>query len=339
MSGPIRHHTVPAAYLSGFLGDGESMLHVYTRDGKYFRGAPDKVGTRRRYYAVRKADDSFDNTIETTLANDVETHGISALRRLANGYQISRAARARLCVYMALQYLRTPYMRAAIENTYGELLDHVARRAMKEPGYFADFLIKSRNLEPSKAANLAKDSIEAYLDGRIAISVKPEFSLQKMFMHCKTYAEQMHLCKWEVITSKKPTFITSDLPVHFQDKDHVVLADPELVIQFPLTSRSLLVLRATEPEDQRWQRLRSMIPDAYLPGFVVWDEFVPHRDVLEGESERLNAITASMCEQCVYSPFASDEFQEILSRPSQSPRMSVSAAGDYLRMSFAPSRD
>jgi len=74
------------------------MLHVYTREGKYFRGKPNVLSSRRDYYAVRKGNGIRDNTVEQVLANDVEQGGIAALRKLADGVQISARDRASLCL-------------------------------------------------------------------------------------------------------------------------------------------------------------------------------------------------------------------------------------------------
>jgi hypothetical protein len=310
------------------------MLHAYTRDGKHFRGKPDVLSSRRDYYSVRKKDGTVDNTVEHVLANDVEHEGIAALRKLASGEQISVDERARLCVYMALQYLRTPNMRTAFEGIFASLLDHVLRRGMREPGRFEAAIASSQNLEPEKAEQLARKARGAYLGGRIRIEVRPELSLREMFEHCKTYAVQMHLCKWEVLTSTQTDFVTSDCPIHFRSKDHVALADPELVMHFPLSAKNMLIMRATEPEDFVWQKLWSIMPERYLPGFVVWYNHVEHRQVSPEETQSLNAITAAMCEKVLYSPFATDEFRKTLALPSQSPKIRVTASRDELHMSL-----
>src|SRR6266849_1547116 len=92
-----------------------------------------------------------------------------------------------LCVYMALQYLRTPYMRASLEGVYADLLDHLVRRGLKDPDRFAEQSGSVQKLGPAKAKQLANDTRRSYLRGRIGIEVKPELSLREMFEHCKEY--------------------------------------------------------------------------------------------------------------------------------------------------------
>ena len=54
MTEAAQHDTVPAGYLSGFLAQGDILLHVYTRDGKHFRGKPETLSSRRHYYSVQE---------------------------------------------------------------------------------------------------------------------------------------------------------------------------------------------------------------------------------------------------------------------------------------------
>jgi len=311
------------------------MLHAYSRDDKYFRGRPDSLSSRRHYYGVRKPDGSLDNTAEELLANEVENNGLSVIRKLSDGGQISHRERSDLSVYMAIQFLRTPHMRNNIEQTHASLMDGVTRSLIKEKNAFTGSLAALRHIDIREAEKLARESAEAYLKGEIKVVVKPELSLLGMFQHCSTYAEFMSLCRWEVITvSDDIELITSDCPVHFRSDMHVALADPETIVDFPLTARKMLVMSYAESEERLRKKLRSIIPAKYLAGFVPWHNCVHYRKAADGDAEGFNRITASMCHEYIYCGDATDEFRPVLRAPSKNVRFTVTQHGDDFRLSL-----
>jgi Protein of unknown function (DUF4238) len=329
---PIQHHTVPAAYLAGFLAERETQLHVYSRDGKHFRGAPKSLSSRRHYHSIHRKDGTRDNTVEQILANDVEDSGIAGLRKLANLEDLSQDERATLCVYMAIQYLRTPHMRGNFEDTFARMLDHVTRERMRRSGSFAAELAAANNMEHRAAERLAERAKASYLSGKIKIEIKPEFSLLQVFQQSDVYAAAMANWNWEVLTSSRTNFITSDCPVHFADNRHIALVDSETVMHFPLTSKALLVMRFAEPEHILWEKLSMIIPRCYLSGFVVWHNHIESREAEKEEVDALNRITASMSCTTIYVGSDTDQFNEVLSQPSDNVQLKVSASGDTLRV-------
>ena len=268
------------------------------------------------------------------LAEDVERPGIAALRKLTNREPLSQDERARLCVYMAIQILRTPHMRDNFEKSFETMLNHMARRIMNtgDPERFAAVLAEKNKMGVKAAERLARDAKAAYLRGQIKLEVKPELSLASVFEHCNVYAEAMANWKWEVVTSSTTDFITSDCPVHFADKRHLALMDPEIAFHFPLSSKALLVMQFAEPEDRLWEKLSKIIPDRYLAGFRVWHNYISYREAEAREVDELNRITASMAEKNIYLGSETEAFNTILAEPSQNVRMKITAAGDELRM-------
>lgn len=328
----IQHHTVPAAYLSRFLAEGEALLHVYSRHGKHFRGAPNSLSSRRYYHSIHRKDGTRDNTVEQVLANDVEDSGVAALRKLAKEKGLSQEERANLCVYMAIQYLRTPHMRGNFEDTFARMLDHVTRERMRKSGPFAAELAVANDMETKAAERLAQRLKASYLSGKIRIEVKPEHSLLQVFLQSDVYAAAMANWTWELVTSSTATFITSDCPVHFADNRHVALVDTKTVMHFPLTSKALLIMRFAEPEHTLWEKLSMIIPRCYLSGFVVWHNHVEFREAEKEEVEALNRVTASMSYTTIYVGSVTDDFNEVLSRPSENVQFKVRALGDELRV-------
>jgi hypothetical protein len=330
---PIQHHTVPAAYLSGFLAERETQLHVYSRDGRHYRGAPNSLSSRRHYHSIHRNDGTIDNTVEQILANEVEDPGIAALRKLAKGENLSPGERSNLCVYMAIQYLRTPHMRGNFEDTFAKMLDHVAREAIRKD---SATLAAANDAETKAEKRLAQQAKASYLSGKIRIEVKPELSLLEVFTQSDVYAVAMSNWTWEVVTSSTTNFITSDCPLHFADNRHIALVDTETVMHFPLTSKALLIMRFSEPEHILWEKLSTIIPRCYLSGFVVWHNQVEFREAEKEEVDALNRITASMSNTTIYVGSDTDDFNEVLSRPSENVQFKVSASGNQLRVDLVP---
>ena len=318
----------PLKCRKSLLNRGDSLLHVYSRDGSHYRGRPESLCSRRHYHSIRRNDGTRDNTVEQILANDVEADGIAALRKLASG-QLSQFERANLCVYMAIQYLRTPHMRGNFEETFARMLDHVIRRNMVSRDRFAALMAEGK-LRPELAGQLKA----LYLKGQIKLEVKPEFSLLEIFAQSDVYAAAMANWKWEVVTSSTAPFITSDCPVHFAENRHVALMDPDAVLHFPLTAAAMLVMRFAEPEDKLWEQLSSIIPKRYLQGFVVWDNYVDHREARDGEVDELNIITVSMCENNIYVGTETNAFDEVLSAPSENVQLKVTTSRDEIRLTM-----
>lgn len=333
MTEPIQHHTVPAGYLSGFLAESESQLHVYTREGKHYRGKPESLSSQRYYHSVRRKDGTRDNSIEQLLANSVEPLGFASLRKLEQGKQLTQRDRAHLCVYMAIQLLRTPHMRGNFERTFAALLDQFARQGMRQPGVFEAALASKRDITPQEAERLAKEARDSYLKGHIQLQVKPEYSLLKMFEESDVYAEAMAVWKWEVVTTDE-SFITSDCPVHFASSSHAALLDPKAELHFPLTSNAFLIMRFAEAEDQLWSRLANAIPHKYLSGFKVWHNYIPHRQAAGAEVKELNKTTAAMAEKAIYVGSETNDFDAALSEESENIRFKVTAEGDELRLTL-----
>jgi hypothetical protein len=327
---PKQHHTVPAAYLAGFLNDPQAMLHVYSRDGRNFRGRPDALSSRRHYYGVRRNDGTVDNRVEQVLANEVEDDGLAILRKLCNGDQVSATERYRFAVYMAFQYLRTPHMRSNIEQSYAEVLNALVRKRMKGARQF--------DREISAACQLRIEDVRkarsAFLRGDVDLKAKPEFSLEAMFTHVDTYAHFLYVSRWEVTQFPRAQLITSDCPLHFRSAAHITLVDPATVIHYPLTAKNMLVISAVEPEAALWEKLSHVIPKPYLDGFVVWHNHVSYRNADAAEAEALNRITASMCLEYIYSAEESDTLPPLLQGASQNVKIQVNTEGEHFALAL-----
>jgi hypothetical protein len=316
---PVRHHTVPAGYLRGFLLPQKPLLTVQTRNEKSYRKRPEEIAIRRHYHSVHKPDGTMDTTPETVLAEQVEDEGLTFLRAIANRRPISHFGRARLSVYLAIQYLRTPFRRDDYESVYAALLNTFSKKLVHSP-QFERFLIQHQGHSPEDAKKLADETRHAVLNDKIVIEPKPESSLAAVSTHCRQIAEVLSQMKWDVLVANEDAFITSDCPVYFGNvgnPDSVGLLDPATVIHFPLTRNALLVIRHEEPEESKRQKLIRLFGEQYAEGFVLSPFTIDYIPISTDAVGSLNIQTARSCYEEVFCPDDSHDYSEVLREPPE----------------------
>ena len=115
MARPKQHHFVTRAYLEGFLNPAEEHLVCYGRRRGPFRKSPTELASRRNYYALRKEDGTWDDSVEMLIEQTVESPGLPVVKKLASGkHRLTRQERDSLALLISFQELRTP---AARERT------------------------------------------------------------------------------------------------------------------------------------------------------------------------------------------------------------------------------
>jgi hypothetical protein len=73
---PEDQHYVSAAYLRGFVPDGERALFVRRRYKKtWFRQVPENIATRKNFYSILREEGCWDDTLEDLLAREIEGPG------------------------------------------------------------------------------------------------------------------------------------------------------------------------------------------------------------------------------------------------------------------------
>jgi Protein of unknown function (DUF4238) len=102
---PKQQHYVTRAYLEGFLGNSEQHLVCYGRGKGPFRKSPGDLACQRNYYAIRKTDGTWDDSLEELIGKTVEDPGVPVIQKLASGRtRLSWTERDR-CLHLAQQLL------------------------------------------------------------------------------------------------------------------------------------------------------------------------------------------------------------------------------------------
>jgi hypothetical protein len=111
MSVPLRHHFVPRFYLERFAE--VHRVHVRRRDGVSFASATTNVAVECGFYDLYDAEGQRSTSVEDVLS-DIEGAGAAAFQHIDEaGSPPERDSRLRnaMCVFMAVQFTRTPEQR------------------------------------------------------------------------------------------------------------------------------------------------------------------------------------------------------------------------------------
>jgi len=251
-----RQHYVTRAYLDGFLGDGQRTFWVYGRNrDAAFRANPESVAFEGNYYSFKRPDGTWDDELETFLANHVEGPGIGFVRRLTkHETELSWQEREHLALALAFQEFRVPSMREVHDTMFQQAMEHLQ----------ADF-------ETHESANLRLRFFSRFHDLTSEVSVTPEsikaelqkiaddptrFSRESMQHHAFSFMRIYRYMRWEVYyAGGKEQFVTSDCPVMRVfppgGDTSMSLLRPDVEVRFPLDKRSMLILRHDRDATQR----------------------------------------------------------------------------------------
>lgn len=182
MPRPEDQHYVSAAYLRGFVADGQRALHVRRRAGTWFRQVPENLATRKNFYSILRDDKSWDDRLERFLDRRIEAPGFRALSLLKARLEIpSWADRERISLLIGMQYLRVPQWRQNVEIILQTFLEHFTRSMLRDQNRMASDLQVSEGLSPEAAIEQAAQLRDSFRAGHIQIRLRREAGLQYMF--------------------------------------------------------------------------------------------------------------------------------------------------------------
>ena len=153
-----RQHSVPQFYLSAFLADGETKLHVYHKSGiPPHRNSPKDCAVEAHFYSTRGPDNAWDVTIEKELAR-LEAHAAPCLARLLARQPVDENDRWIIGLFVGAQLFRTTTIErvAKVEEehvrspevTLGWIAEHRSRlEQVASPGQIDEYCAKSRKPE------------------------------------------------------------------------------------------------------------------------------------------------------------------------------------------------
>jgi hypothetical protein len=242
MARPKQHHYVTKAYLDGFLADGEAQLAVYGRGGRQFRRTPTDLACQRNYYALRRSDGTWDDSLEGLIGDTIESPGLPVLQKLASGKtRLSWQERDRLALLIAFQEMRTPATRERVRAFSRMLNERVLGDVRAANPDQTSIKITSEAGSSTVTLDEIVKSHENYCDDH---SMEIHRSLVSASVKLSDYYKHMKFTVYYAETGFE--FITTDAPVvrTFRESQQfgAGINRPDVEIRFPLTRGAFLVI-------------------------------------------------------------------------------------------------
>ncbi len=218
---PKQQHYVTKAYLDGFLEPGCGQLICYGRHRQTsFWRTPQDLATQRDYHSFKRADGTWDDSLELEIQRYVEDPGLEILRLLVDGKtRLNWQQRDRLSLLAAAQRFRVPHMRDLMDSHNKEeiraWLSDYKRREEEIGGDPGEMIVGvSGGLDANDKREMAftKVDLERLLE---KYEEDPQRLSREHFMNLASkFAQIFRIMKWTVYyTAGQSRFITSDCPV------------------------------------------------------------------------------------------------------------------------------
>lgn len=321
MARPKQQHYVTKAYLEGFLRISEQHLVCYGRGNKGpFRKAPQELASQRNYYALKKKDGTWDDSIENLLGETVEAPGLPVVRKLASGKtRLSWEERQQIAVLIAIQEMRTPATRERV-------------RAMSK-------MLNERLFQEIKASDPEQDKIDLVGESGKRVTVTLDEIAKSHEEMCDDHSMPIHrplissaLKLAEYYQHMKFTvyyltgnaeFLTTDTPVVrvFHNVESAPLGaginQRDIEVRFPLSCKAFLALthdhwlinKLERVGDAARRRLLAVLPE------------IRREYPTNAEATALNKAHARHAHRWVFAPQEVDWIPNLLAQPTAAPKI------------------
>lgn len=245
---------MPQGYLRGFT-ETPNTLYVYDKDARRIRQTSTKgIAYSRDYYTVDTVDEKDSSEVEENLGK-IESVAIPIISELITEDDLTNPKRADLAIYIAVQYGRTPFAKARMDEVATIITTNevktVMADAVNDEAKYQEMVKRITEDNPNQYVPPRETLIEWILKpGPLAkVSVDTGTYVKQFFENAWHIADGLLKTKWTVITAPQGTcFITSDNPLALsidrELKEHEVLAVllPGVMRCFPLDSKHCLVM-------------------------------------------------------------------------------------------------
>jgi Protein of unknown function (DUF4238) len=253
MAGP-RQHITPRFHLAQFAGQHpEGCVWVYDADNGTSRAcAPDGIGFERNFYSIKKADGTWDTTIDDWITG-VEGKAEPIYRQLLQAELPANDTQAKydFALYLAVLYARTKAQRRMAAQAYAGLIQTTTYATAAHDGAFKSHIARFEREEGKPMSQVLREKVRAAMldPSDYIISVPKERAILALTIvdGLSMLFFKMH---WSTFEPARGFFITSDNPVlHRNDPKtwHPVLGDhgfrnKTAEVTLPLSPQRTLVL-------------------------------------------------------------------------------------------------
>lgn len=144
------HHYVPKSYLERFVGLDGNLCVLEIKTGKRYKNSPYNAAKQKDLTTFNLNTEAEKGSLEGLLRL-VEEPMIDLLRRFGNSTFIewppNGVERQTICLYIAIQFLRTIKVKALIEENANQLMKNQMRRQAEKPSDFGLEAVDMNELE------------------------------------------------------------------------------------------------------------------------------------------------------------------------------------------------
>jgi len=229
--------------LDGFLAPGADQLICYARNGKTFPRGTHDIATERNFYAFRKKDGEWDDSLEEMIGQAVESPGLPVLKKLAKeSTRLNWDERTALAMFVAFQEVRTPASRQRAIDASKAMTEKILREVRKaNPEQETIELIgkdgKSHTVDLDEITASQADIEKETSFERLKLTMGPAMELYQ-------YYRLMKFTMYYPLGAER--FITTDTPVirvFSRNRTHGTgINRNDVEIRFPVSSNALLTI-------------------------------------------------------------------------------------------------
>lgn len=212
------HHYVPQGYLKGFLND-EKLYVMNKKYGSIRLTSSAGVAYTPGFYIVDTVDETDSSEVEEVFCK-IETTCIPIVRKMAAGEYLTNSNIADLAIYIALQYGRTPFSRARMDDVStivmtNQMKAHFVEAYNDSEKY--DELVSDLRADRPNIDIPSREMIKEWIlkpGPYVHMKIDNGTYVKQFFENADTIADRLLNKRWIVLRApRNSSFITSDNPI------------------------------------------------------------------------------------------------------------------------------
>lgn len=238
MSGPRKHHYIPAFYQESFT-NAKGLLWVYDRRLHTYKELPPKsVCCEKDLYALKPENAPRERRVESLVLSHIDGLGSSSVRELLSGQHDNQTIQT-LAYYIGVQFNRLPSVGRAVSTIWTKIGTEMLRGMTASVGRMRSVLEGYARATGKSVDVSAESMVEAVRGGHIEVVATEQPFLQGIFTQAENISAVIEQLDWQILMTPPDTgFVICDSPVVVvppRGVKDVGFLVPGTVIYFPLT--------------------------------------------------------------------------------------------------------
>lgn len=264
MSRVKRQHFNPQTYLRRFADDDEQVM-VYDRiTGKTWKTHVRNAAVEKDLYTVYDPDGNPSDVYETTWIQWFDDGVADVIAKLLHpNAPLTDADQKFLCMFLAFQHMRSPYMRQTMGNftdlmVRSELAANVEGKSAEEINQFIDeWLADFPEEERERFRKIGHDL-------SIPLEIDTEAWIRASLRHVPGIAESLETRAWALVEVQDASLLTADIPLALAGP-HALRIESAPSIIWPVSPSRVLLLGPPGSHDGRSFK-RIVVRSDFAPG-------------------------------------------------------------------------